>query len=102
VERSTEVLFPRAIGPFYAGRKGGEDSRKCTAKPSGPCHEYGDKKAVGVEDGTKVLDYIEPDEGSNSASFKDGVEEQGVVINKNALSIDIFRPVGLPTESASG
>jgi hypothetical protein len=82
-------LWPRLghLLPFYAGRNGGEDSRTCTAKPSEPCHEYRHKKAVWVENSTKVLDYGDADERFNSASFKDGMEEQRVVINKNALSI---------------
>ena len=49
-------------------------------------HEYGDKKAVWLEDGNRVLDYMEADERFNAASFKDSREEQGVVINKNDLT----------------
>jgi hypothetical protein len=49
-------------------------------------HEYGDNKAVWIEDGTKVLDYMEADEHFNAASFKESLEEQGVDINKNDLS----------------
>jgi len=49
-------------------------------------HEYGDNKAVWLEDGTKVLDYVEADERFNAASFKDSMEEQGVVIDKNDLT----------------
>ena len=49
-------------------------------------HEYGDNKAVWVEDGNKVLDYIEADERFNAASFKDSMEEQGVAINQNDLT----------------
>jgi hypothetical protein len=49
-------------------------------------HEYGDNKAVWLEDGKKVLDYIEADERFNAASFKDSMEEQGVVVNKKDLS----------------
>ena len=49
-------------------------------------HEYGDNKAVWLEDGNKVLDYMEADERFNAASFKDSLEEQGVVVNKKDLS----------------
>ncbi len=48
-------------------------------------HEYGDKKAVWLEDGNKVLHYIEADERFNAASFKDSMEEQGVAVNGNDL-----------------
>jgi hypothetical protein len=49
-------------------------------------HEYGDNKAIWLEDGTKILDYIEADERFNAASFKDSLEEKGVVVNKKDLS----------------
>jgi hypothetical protein len=49
-------------------------------------HEYGDNKAVWLEDGKKVLDYMEADERFNAASFRDSLEEQGVVIDKNDLT----------------
>jgi hypothetical protein len=49
-------------------------------------HEYGDNKTVWLEDGKKVLDYMEADERFNAASFKDSLEEQGVVVNKNDLT----------------
>ena len=49
-------------------------------------HEYGDNKAVWFEHGNKVLDYMEADERFNAASFKDSMEEQGVVIDKNNLT----------------
>ncbi len=49
-------------------------------------HEYGDNKAVWLEDGKKVLDYMEADERFNAASFKDSMEEQGVAINQNDLT----------------
>ena len=49
-------------------------------------HEYGDNNAVWLEDGSKVLDYMEADERFNAASFKDSLEEQGVVVNKNDLT----------------
>ena len=49
-------------------------------------HGYGDNNAVWLEDGKRVLDYVEADERFNAASFKDSMEEQGVVIDKNDLS----------------
>jgi hypothetical protein len=49
-------------------------------------HEYRDNKAVWLEDGTKVLDYMEADERFNTASFKESLEEQGVVIDQNDLT----------------
>lgn len=49
-------------------------------------HEYGDNKAVWLEEGNKVVDYIEADERFNAASFKDSMEEQGIVINKDELT----------------
>jgi len=48
--------------------------------------EYGDNKAVWFEDGNKVLDYIEADERFKAASFKDSMEEQGIVVNTNDLA----------------
>lgn len=49
-------------------------------------HEYGENKAVWLEDGNQVLNYMEADERFNAASFKDSMEEQGVVINQNELT----------------
>jgi hypothetical protein len=49
-------------------------------------HEYGENKAVWLEDGNKVLNYMEADERFNAASFKDSMEEQGIVIERNDLS----------------
>jgi hypothetical protein len=53
-------------------------------------HEYGDHKAVWIEDGNKVLDYMEADERFNAAGFKDSLEEQGIGINQDDL-IDNMR-----------
>ena len=47
-------------------------------------HEYGDKNAVWLGDGNKVLDYMEADERFSAASFKDSLEEQGILINKKS------------------
>jgi hypothetical protein len=49
-------------------------------------HEYGETKAVWFENGKRVLDYIEADERFTAASFKDSLEEQGVVVNQTDLS----------------
>ena len=50
-------------------------------------HEYGDNKAVWLEDGKRVLDHIEADERFNAASFKDSLEEQGILINESDLTL---------------
>ena len=67
-------------------------------------HEYGDNKAVWIEDGKKVLDYVEADERFNAASFKDSMEEQGVVINKNDLTslIDNIRSLAKQWRTSLG
>ena len=49
-------------------------------------HDYGENKAVWLEDGNKVLNYMEADERFNAASFKGSMEEQGVVISKDELT----------------
>ena len=66
--------------------------------------EYGDNKAVWLEDGNKVLDYMEAEERFNAASFKDSMEEQGVVINQNDLStlIDNMRSLAKQWRSSIG
>ena len=43
-------------------------------------HEYGDKQAVWLENGRKVLDYMEADERFSAASFHDSMEEQGIAV----------------------
>jgi hypothetical protein len=67
-------------------------------------HEYGDNKAVWLEDGKKVLDYMELDERFNAASFKNGMEEQGVAINQNDLTtlIDNMRSLTKQWRSSIG
>ena len=47
--------------------------------------EHGDNQVVWLEDGRKVLDYMEADERFSAASFKDSMEEQGIAANKNDL-----------------
>ena len=67
-------------------------------------HEYGDKNAVWLEDGTKVLDYMGADERFNAASFQDGMEEQGVVVNQDNLTnlIDNMRNLAKEWRSSIG
>jgi hypothetical protein len=48
-------------------------------------HNYGDNSAIWFEDGGKVLDYIRSDHRSNPESFKDSLEEQGVLVETDAL-----------------
>ena len=66
--------------------------------------EYGDNKAVWLEDGNKVLDYMEADERFSAASFKDSMEEQGIAVNKNDLSalIDNMRSLSKQWRSSIG
>ena len=67
-------------------------------------HEYGDNKAVWLEDGNKVLDYMGADERFNSASFKDSMEEQGIAVDKNDLIalIDNMRSLSKQWRSSIG
>ena len=67
-------------------------------------HEYGDNRAVWVEDGKKVLNYVETDERFNAASFKDSMEEQGIIINQNDLTslIDNMRNLAKQWRSSIG
>jgi len=43
-------------------------------------HQYGDIQAVWLENGRKVLDYMEADERFSAASFRDSMEEQGSLL----------------------
>lgn len=67
-------------------------------------HEYGDNKSIWLEDGKKVLDYMEADERFDAASFKDSMEEQGVVINENDLTtlIDNMRSLSKQWRNSIG
>jgi len=47
---------------------------------------YGDNIAVWLEDGVKVLVYIEKDTRFNSLSLKDSLEEQGVSAQQSDLA----------------
>lgn len=47
---------------------------------------YGDKTAVWFEDGSKILKYVESDKRFNPASFKDSLEEQGVLISTEEVA----------------
>jgi hypothetical protein len=49
-------------------------------------HNYGDNIAVWLEDGSRVLDYIETDRRFNAESFKDSLEEQGLPMNTDEVS----------------
>jgi hypothetical protein len=49
-------------------------------------HEYGENTAVWLEDGKKVLDYVEADERFSAASFKASLEEQGIAVTKIRLT----------------
>ena len=49
-------------------------------------HEYGDNQVVWLENGRKVLDYMESDESFSAASFRDSMEEQGIAVNQNGLT----------------
>jgi len=71
---------------------------------AGDEHEYGDNTAVWVENGSKVLDYMEADERVNSASFKDSMEERGVIVNQNDLAtlIDNMRSLAKQWRSSIG
>ncbi len=66
--------------------------------------QYGDKNSVWVEDGNKVLDYMEADERFSAASFKDSLEEQGIFINESdlALLIDNMRSLAKEWRSSIG
>lgn len=55
-------------------------------------HSYGDNQVVWLENGRKVLDYMESDERFSAASFKDSMEEQGVAVNGNGLITLIVNP----------
>ena len=48
-------------------------------------HDYGDNQVVWLEDGGKVLDYMEADECFSAASFKESMAKQGIAVNKNDL-----------------
>jgi hypothetical protein len=67
-------------------------------------HQYGDKNAVWVEDGNKVLDYMEADERFSAASFKDSLEEQGIAVDRNDLTtlIDNMRSLVKQWRSSVG
>ena len=67
-------------------------------------HEYGDKQAVWLENGRKVLDYMEADERFSAASFNDSMEEQGIAVNRNDLItlIDNMRSLSKQWRSSIG
>jgi hypothetical protein len=48
-------------------------------------HANGDNQVVWLDNGRKVLDYMEADERFSAASFKDSMEEQGISVSRNDL-----------------
>jgi len=67
-------------------------------------HEYGDKQAVWLENGRKVLDYMEADERFSAASFRDCLEEQGIAVDRNDLTtlIDNMRSLAKQWRNSIG
>jgi len=67
-------------------------------------HEYGHKQTVWLENGRKVLDYMETDERFSADSLKDGMEEQGIAANKNDLMalLDNIRSLSKQWRSSLG
>ena len=67
-------------------------------------HGYGDNQVVWLENGRKVLDYMEADERFSAASFKDSMAEQGIAVNKNDLIalIDNMRSLSKQWRSSIG
>jgi hypothetical protein len=46
---------------------------------------YGENTAVWLEDGKKILDYVQSDRRFSALSFKDSLKEQGVVVDEDTL-----------------
>jgi hypothetical protein len=67
-------------------------------------HEYGDNQVVWLENGRKVLEYMETDKRFNAASRKDSMEEQGIAVNRNELIalIDNMRSLSKQWRSSVG
>jgi hypothetical protein len=67
-------------------------------------HEYGDNQVVWLENGRKVLDYMEADERFSAASFRDSLEEQGIAVKRNDLLalIDNMRGLSKQWRSSIG
>jgi len=67
-------------------------------------HEYGGNQVVWLENGKKVLDYMEADERFSAASFKDSLEEQGIAVNTTDLItlIDNMRSLSKHWRSSIG
>ena len=66
--------------------------------------QYGDMQAVWLENGRKVLDYMEADERFSAASFRDSLEEQGIAVDKNDLItlIENMRSLSKPWRRSIG
>jgi len=67
-------------------------------------HEYGDNQVVWLENGRKVLDYMEADARFSANSFTASMEEQGIAVNKNSLIplIDNMRSLSKQWRSSIG
>ena len=67
-------------------------------------HQYWDNQVVWLENGRKVLDYMEGDERFSAASFKDSMAEQGIAVNKNDLIalIDTMRSLSKQWRNSIG
>ena len=67
-------------------------------------HLYGDKNALWVADGNKVLDYMEAGERFSAASFKQSLEVQGILIDESDLTllIDNMRSLAKQWRSSIG
>jgi hypothetical protein len=46
---------------------------------------YGENTAVWFEDRKRILDYIQYDRRFSALSFKDSLDEQGVIVDEDAL-----------------
>jgi hypothetical protein len=67
-------------------------------------HEYGDNQVVWLENGRKIMDYMEADERFSANSFKDSMEEQGIAVNQNGLTtlLDNMRSLSKQWRSSIG
>jgi hypothetical protein len=61
-------------------------------------------RSLWLENGRKVLDYMEADERFSAASFHDSMEEQGIAVNRNDLItlIDNMRSLSKQWRSSIG
>jgi hypothetical protein len=74
------VLFRRTQGADHIA------PRPCSESGYGKRrHSYGDNTLVWLENGKKFLDYIQFDRRFSALSFKDSLDEQGVIVDEDAL-----------------